>query len=166
MDIFHVWEHLWTVAHAVFRPGSAAAAAWAEPLTRRLAQEGVGPVWAALSGLAPPSGDAAEAVRKALGSFTEHAARLVHPRFVARQWPIGSEAVESAHQTLIAAWEPGAGMRWSRTGAQAVASLRAVHGSGRWEAFWRTPPQGRRPAVCPRRPRPGTALPTTEQQAA
>ena len=76
VDIFHVWEHLWTVAHAVFRPGSAAAAAWAEPLTRRLAQEGVGPVWAALSGLGPPSRDAAEDVRKVLGSFTEHAARM------------------------------------------------------------------------------------------
>ena len=71
------------------------------------------------------------------------------------QLPIGSGVVESANKTLITAREKGAGMRWRGPGAQAVASLRAVHRSGRWDAFWRTQPQRRRPAVFPRRPRPG-----------
>ena len=44
-------------------------------------------------------------------------------------------------------------------GAQAVASLRAVHRSGRWAAFWRTQPQRRRLPVAPRRPRPTPAAP-------
>lgn len=166
VDIFHAWEHLWKVANAVFGPGSAAAAAWAEPLKRQLEQEGVGPVLAALRTLGPPTEEAADEVRKATAYFTDHAARMDYPRFVARQLPIGSGVVESANKTLIAAREKGAGMRWSRTGAQAVATLRAVHRSGRWDTFWRTHPQRRRPAVFPRRPRPGTALPSTGQQAA
>jgi hypothetical protein len=166
VDLSQAWEHLWTVANAVFGTGSAAAAAWTEPLKRRLEHEGVAPVLTALRTLRPTTADAAEAVRKAQQYFTGHAARMDYPRFVARQFPIGSGVVESANKTLIAAREKGAGMRWSRTGAQAVASLRAVHRSGRWEAFWRTQPQRRRPAVFPRRPRPGTAAPLTDQQAA
>ena len=89
-----------------------------------------------------------------------------YPRFVARQLPIGSGVIESANKTLITAREKGAGMRWSRAGAQAVASLRAVQRSGRWDAFWRTQPQRRRPAVFPRRPRPRAAAPPPQQQAA
>src|SRR5436190_47324 len=146
VDIYHAWEHLWTVANAVFGTGSAAAAAWVAPLKRRLEHDGVAPVLAALTALEPPGADAAEEVRKAQQYFTDHATRMDYPRFVARQLPIGSGVIESANKTLITAREKGAGMRWSRAGAQAVASLRAVQRSGRWDAFWRTQPQRRRPA--------------------
>jgi hypothetical protein len=166
VDIYHAWEHLWTVANAVYGPGSAAAGAWVEPLKQRLLAEGVPPVLAALSALPPASADAAETVRKATDYFTAHAARMDYPTFIARQLPIGSGVVESANKTLITAREKGAGMRWSATGAQAVASLRAVQRSGRWEAFWRTHPQRRRPPVAPRRPRPTTAQFQPSPQAA
>ena len=49
VDIYHAWEHLWTVANAVFGSGSAAAAAWVAPLKRRLEQDGVAPVLTALT---------------------------------------------------------------------------------------------------------------------
>ena len=166
VDLYHAWEHLWTVANAVFGTGSAAAAAWVAPLKRRLEQDGVAPVLTALTALAPPGADAADEIRKAQQYFTDQAARMDYPRFVARQLPIGSGVIESANKTLITAREKGAGMRWSRSGAQAVASLRAVHRSGRWDAFWRTQPQRRRPAVFPRRPRPRAAAPPPEHQAA
>ncbi|HEX2187130.1 MAG TPA: ISKra4 family transposase [Chloroflexota bacterium] len=166
VDIYHAWEHLWTVGNAVYGTGTDAAAAWVVPLKRRLLEEGVSPVLAALARLEPASTDAADEVRKATDYFTEHAARMDYPTFLAQQLPIGSGVVESANKTLITAREKGAGMRWSGPGAQAVASLRAVHRSGRWAAFWQTHPQCRRPAVYPRRPRPGTARPTPAQQAA
>jgi hypothetical protein len=168
VDIYHAWEHLWTVANAVFGTGSAAAAAWVAPLKRRLEQDGVAPVLTALTALEPPGADAADEIRKAQQYFTDQAARMDYPRFVARQLPIGSGVIESANKTLITAREKGAGMRWSRSGAQAVASLRAVQRSGRWDAFWRTQPQRRRPAVFPRRPRPRprAAAPPPQQQAA
>jgi hypothetical protein len=164
VDIYHAWEHLWTVANAVHGTGSAAARAWVEPLKRQLLEMGAAPVRAALGELQPPNADAADEVRKALAYFTEHAARMDYPTFIARQLPIGSGIVESANKTLITAREKGAGMRWTGTGAQAVASLRAVHRSGRWEAFWHSQPQRRRPPVAPRRPR--TALPAPRRQAA
>lgn len=68
------------------------------------------------------------------------------PRYVAQQLPIGSGAVESLCTTLIEAREKGAGMRWTRAGPQAVATLRAVRA---WAAFWATHPLRTRLRLCP-----------------
>ncbi len=152
VDIYHVYEYLWGVGNTIFGAGSARAAAWVEPLKDRLYEQGAAPVLAALAALSPETEEAAEAVRVALGYITTHAARLDYPRFVARQFPIGSGAVESACKVLIAARAKGAGMRWSGAGLQAIASLRAVQRSGRWDSFWQTQPQRRSPYLqaCPR----------------
>ena len=147
VDIYHAVEHLWTVANTIFGAGSPKAHAWVEPLKRRLLQNGATPVIAALRTLVAPEALAAEELRKAIGYFTTNAARMNYPAFVARQFPIGSGAVESAGKLLVGEREKGAGMRWTRAGAQAVATLRALHRSGRWQAFWQTQPQRRRPPV-------------------
>jgi len=154
VDIFHAWGHLWKVANAVFGAGTAPATAWVEPLKIRLLTTGPAPVLAALLELTPQltRDGAAEEVRKARDYFTDHADRMDYPRFVARQLPIGSGGGESACKTLIQAREKQAGMRWSHDGAQTVASLRALHRSGRWDRFWQTHPQRRRPPIAPRPP--------------
>ena len=163
VDIYHAYEYLWSVGNAVFGAGSAQAAGWVQPLKDRLYEQGAAPVLTALAALSPQTDEAADAVRLATGYFTGQAARLDYPRFVARQLPIGSGAVESTCKTLIAARAKGAGMRWSRSGVQAIASLRALQRSGRWDRFWQTQPQRRpprlrsqprpRPAAAPQRPK-------------
>jgi hypothetical protein len=168
VDIYHAYGHLWAVGHAVFGPDSPAAAAWVNPLKDRLYQEGAPAVLAALAaltrsaatapgaapaalagaGAVPPLTEAAaEVVRRAEGYFTTHAARMDYPRFVAHQWPIGSGAVESAGKQVVTQRAKQAGMRWSAAGLQGVLSLRALHRSGAWAAFWQTQPQRRRPPV-------------------
>ncbi|MCA1599099.1 MAG: ISKra4 family transposase [Chloroflexi bacterium] len=143
VDIYHVYEYLWEVGNAVFGAGSARAAGWVQPLKDRLYEQGAAPVLAALHALTPDT-DAA-VVRVALGYVTTQAARLDYPRFVARSLPIGSGAVESTCKVLSAARAKGAGMRWNRPGLQAIASLRALQRSGRWDRFWQTHPQRRAP---------------------
>lgn len=154
VDIYHAYEHLWTVGNAVFGLGTPAAAAWVEPLKDRLYTEGAPAVLAALAALLPPDAAAAEEVRLAIGYFAGHAARMDYPCHVARQFPVGSGAIESTCKMLIEQRAKLAGMRWSQAGLQAVASLRAVHRSGRWAAFWQTQPQCRRPPVRARPPQP------------
>lgn len=151
LDIYHAFEHLGTVANVVFGQGSKAAEEWLRPLKRSLEEEGPAPILAALGALSPEDVDGIEEVRKAVGYFTEHQARMDYPTFLAMQLPIGSGAVESACKTLIEEREKGAGMRWTAEGAQAVATLRALQRSGRWREFWRGQPQRRRPPVFPRR---------------
>jgi hypothetical protein len=166
LDIYHAFEHLSTVANAVFGQGSKAAAEWLGPLKRCLAEEGPAPILAALGELSPEDEAGVEEVRKAVGYFTEHAARMDYPTFLAMKLPIGSGAIESACKTLIEEREKGAGMRWTEGGAQAVATLRALQRSGRWREFWRGQPQRRRPAVFPRRASTTTKPHTKERLAA
>ncbi len=152
LDIFHAFEHLSTVANAVFGQDTPKAKRW---LGRRKVQlESLGGRWVlrALGKLHPTDPKAADELRKAIEYFTEHVARMDYPSFLARQLPIASGAIESSCKTLIEHREKGAGMRWSESGAQQVASLRALHRSGRWQAFWKTHPQCRRPPVFPTKP--------------
>lgn len=157
VDIDHAWEHRGTVATAAFGPGTAAASAWCEPLKAALLLKGVAPILEALGDLVPTDSTATEEVRKALGYFTTNARRMDYPTFRARHLPIGSGAIESSCKTLIEEREKGAGMRWTKADAQAVASLRALWRSGRWKQFWATHPQRRRPPVT-RSPATGETL--------
>lgn len=143
LDFYHVCEHLSTVADAVFGAGSLAARHWLDTQRHALRHQGAHPVRRALGKLRPPTAAAAEEVRKARGYFRTHAARMRYPLFRARQFPIGSGAIESSAKNLIQQRQTQAGMRWSAPGAQTVASLRALHRSGRWAAFWQRHPQCR-----------------------
>ena len=143
VDFFHASEHLSTVADAVFGAGTPAAAAWLDETRHALRHAGPVPVLAALATLAAPTADAADVVRRAIGYLTTNAARMGYPAFRAELLPIGSGAIESTAKSLIQARQTQAGMRWTRAGAQRVASLRALHRSGRWAAFWASQPQAR-----------------------
>jgi len=148
LDLFHAYEHLWATGRAVF-DASDALAAWAEPLKDALYAEGAPAVLAALDALVPAGPTAADVVRRERAYFADNATRMDYPRYVAQQLPIGSGAIESLCKTLIEAREKGAGMRWTRAGAQAVATLRAVRASGDWAAFWATHPLRTRLRLCP-----------------
>lgn len=166
VDIYHAFAHLEVVAGAVLGQGSEAAKQWVGPLKQRLEAEGTAPVLIALAALKSENPQAAEEVRKAIGYFTDNAARMDYPKFVGLKLPIGSGAVESSCRTVIQEREKGAGMRWTEKGAQAVATLRALHNSGRWNEFWRSHPQRRRSTILHRRKPHHQALPNTAQQAA
>jgi hypothetical protein len=156
VDIYHAYGYLWAVGHALFGPGDARAAAWVESLKDQLYLHGAPPVLAALAALAPTTEEAVSAIADAQTYFSRNAARMDYPQFVARQLPIGSGAVESACKGVVEARLKQAGMRWGLPGSQAIASLRAVHRSGRWAAFWQTHPD-RLPARGASRPVPRAA---------
>lgn len=139
VDIFHTYEHLWAVGHALY-PDPAACAAWVEPLKDALYDQGAPAVIAALEAAQPPTAEAADLLRTTRSYFAEHAARMAYPQFVAQQLPIGSGAIESLCKNLVEQRAKGAGMRWTAAGVQAIVSLRAVHRSGQWTGFWARQP--------------------------
>jgi hypothetical protein len=159
VDIFHAYGYLWEVGNAIFGAGSMAASAWVEPLKDQLYESGPAPVLAALAALNPTTAEAAEAHHDAVRYFTGNAARMDYPRFVSRDFPIGSGAVESTCKCLVEARAKQSGMRWSGEGVQHLTSLRALHRSGRWTTFWQTQPHRQRAARAPRARRPPKALP-------
>jgi hypothetical protein len=150
LDFWHACDYLGKVAAAVFGAESRRATAWLTPLRHRLREQGPAPVLQALGTLKPKTAATLDLVRRASEYFTEHRARMDYPAFSTRQWPIGSGAVESSCKNLIQHRQTEAGMRWSQVGAQRVATLRALHRSGRWAAFWQSQPQRRLRALRPR----------------
>jgi hypothetical protein len=167
-DFYHASEHLAAVAKAVFGVGSLRAGDWLDRQCHALRHQGPTPVRRALAKLAPPTA-AADLVRKTCLYFRTHAARMNDPAFRARQFPIGSGAIESSAKNLIQARQVQAGMRWTTRGAQCLASLRALHRSGRWDAFWQSRPQLRLRCLHPRPPKTRAttqALPTPTDTAA
>ncbi len=146
VDCQHASEHLAEVAAAVYGEGSLAARTWWAAHKHTLLHQGPAPILAALRELlARPDlpESAQEVVRCNLEEyFTENAARLDYPTFIARQLPIGSGAVESACKLLISQRHKGAGMRWTAPGAQQIATLRALYHSAhrRWDTFWASRP--------------------------
>jgi hypothetical protein len=171
VDFSHATEHLSAVAAAVFGPGSLRAADWLDRHRHLLRHQGVAPVQMALTARDPRTDAAIDEVRKACAYFTTHAARMNSPAFRARLFPIGSGAIESTAKHLIQARQTHAGMRWTRAGAQQVATLRALHRSARWTAFWQTLPLHRfalrrtaapTPPVLPASASPAVARPATQ----
>jgi len=165
VDIYHAYGYLWAVGNALYGAGSLRAAAWVEPLKDQLYLHGAAPVLAALTALVPTTEEALNARTDAQTYFTRNVARMDYPQFVARQWPIGSGAVESACKCLVEARLKQAGMRWGVPGSQAIASLRAVQRSGRWAAFWQTHPE-RQPTATAPRPAPQAAVAPAERPTA
>jgi len=159
-DIYHAYGYLWAVGHALHGAGSLRATAWVEALKDQLYRHGAAPVRAARAALTPTTEEALTAIDDARTYVTRNAARMDYPRFVARQLPIGSGAVESSCKCLVEARLKQAGMRWGAPGSQAIASLRALHRSGRWAAFWQTHPDQYQP------PMEETAPPTPRVRAA
>jgi hypothetical protein len=165
LDFYHACEHLAAVAAAVFGAGSLRAGDWLDRQRHALRHRGAAPVRRALAALRPTAAAAADEVRKARGYFRTHAQRMRYPAFRARLFPIGSGAIESAAKNLVQARQVQAGMRWSRTGAQCLASLRALHRSGRWAAFWHSQPQRRLRLLRPRKPWTRAAAPDQDRAA-
>lgn len=159
VDYFPAAQHLAEVAKAVYGESTPWAATWPADQKRALLQRGPAPVLNALGTFTALDEHVDDVVRRNRDYFTEHAARMDYPAFIARHFPIGSGAIESGGKVLVTQREKLSGMRWSPTGAQSIANLRAL---SRW-----TPPSLPSPrhhrqtprSLCPRTRRPHPALP-------
>jgi hypothetical protein len=129
VDWYHATEHVWAAARAL-EPEGTAVAAWAAARLQELWAQGPAPVLAALRAARPPTGEAAEVLRRELGYFSGNRARMQYPVFRARGLPCGSGAVESAAKHVVQQRLKRAGCRWSLGGADALLALRCRRATG------------------------------------
>jgi hypothetical protein len=125
VDFYHASEHLWTLAHALYGPGTAQATAWATARLHALRHAGGAALLQALRRLRPTTAEAKEVLRRERGYFRTNLTRMAYPTFVALGVPIGSGAVESAAKHLVQLRMKRPGARWSPAGAQAILTLGA-----------------------------------------
>jgi len=168
VDFYHATEHLAEVATAVYGQGTLAARTWLAEQRHTLRHQGAAPLLATLEALTDLDEPAVTVVRRNHDYFALRAPCLDYPRFIARQLPIGSGAVESACKTLITQREKGPGMRWTAAGAQHLAQLRALYHSAhaRWDHFWATRPLTRLHRLPPPATAPATGTPAAHETVA
>jgi hypothetical protein len=138
LDLFHVLERLWAVAHCFHKEGSDESKGFVEQRLRDLLQGRVGYV---ISGLRRRlkaeklSGQRRKAVASALEYLGNNKEHMRYDEYLARGYPIGSGVAEGACRHLVKDRMEQTGMRWTVEGAQAMLHVRALHLNDQWEEF-------------------------------
>ena len=132
LDWWHVVQRLWTIADAHFTD-PALAAAWVSQRKADLAQSHLRTLFQQIRLLYPRGQPLPDPVRQAIAYLFHNRHRLDYAAYRQLGLPIGSGTIESACKSVVQARMTQAGMRWSRTGAQAMLALRCLLLSDRWE---------------------------------
>jgi hypothetical protein len=138
LDLFHVLERLWAVAHCFHKEGSDPARKYVEERLRDLLQGRVGYVIAGLrrrlSG-GKLSGPKKKVVKSAVEYLANNREHMRYDEYLAAGYPIGSGVAEGACRHLVKDRLEQTGMRWTVEGAQAMLHVRALYLNDQWGDF-------------------------------
>jgi hypothetical protein len=141
VDFYHAAERLSRLAEALFGAQSPAAKAWSRRM-RKLLKTRNGPykvlhAAAALRGRRKLSKARAAMYRKAYNYIRRRSKFMQYHDYKRDHLPIGSGITEAACKTIFAQRLKLSGMRWSKSGAEVVLTLRCALISKVWEAVFR-----------------------------
>ena len=139
LDSIHVAEYRWATANTLLGethlPRTMWVRAYLEPLLR-------GETDAVIAALEDEANDPTytatqrQVVQRTRGYYRRNRPSMHYDEYLARGWPIGTGVVEGACGHLVKDRMEQSGMRWTKTGAQAVLDLRAVRLNRQWEVYW------------------------------
>jgi hypothetical protein len=138
LDLFHVLERFWAVAHCFHKEGSDEAREFVGQRLRDLLQGRVGYVIGGLrrrlkaGKLSGPKKKVVRATVEYLANNREH---MRYDEYLAAGYPIGSGVAEGACRHLVKDRMEQTGMRWTVEGAQAMLHVRALYLNDQWEEF-------------------------------
>ena len=139
VDWFHAVEHLGEAKLLLYPQENAQASHWYHQHEQALYQGHAEEVARSLKATADKIIDTAqsEALHKAATYFSNNRDRMHYQEMREEGWPIGSGAVESGAKQFKAR-VAGPGMRWSRSGAEHMLTLRAaiLTGDQRFDELW------------------------------
>lgn len=136
VDWYHATEHLANAAKIMHGEGAPAAKRWYRYWETKLYQGHVDQLVQALKRQAEQQPRQAEALHKETGYFHNNRKRMNYLDLRSEGYPIGSGMVESAGKQYKARF-CGAGMRWSRKGADRLLPIRTAILSSRFDKMWR-----------------------------
>jgi hypothetical protein len=138
VDIFHVTEKLWGVAHCLELHGSKAAEDRVTHWLRMLLEgkvDCVRGVFQRMLNQQKWSTAKRTAIQHAIDYFRTNREAMQYHIYLSKGHPIGSGVIEGACKHVIGDRFCGSGMRWAIEGAQPLLHLRTIHLNGRWEPF-------------------------------
>jgi ribosomal protein L34E len=141
VDLHHVQEHLWTLAHELHGQGTQAAQAWVRPFLQWLERrnDGALDVINGLKQLPATLKTLTRSQRKAIGReisyFEGHKERMDYKAGKALGQPVGSGAIESTCSQYQRRFKL-TGQFWSLAGDEAFLALATLHRNGRWKQLF------------------------------
>jgi hypothetical protein len=142
LDVCHVVEKLWALGRHYHHQGSAALAAWVEPLKAWVYGGRIKTLLRHLRWLlswVPARGPGTKARRAALtkliGYVQPRQRMMRYARWMEQDLVIATGQVEGAVRHLVGERLDCSGMRWVRGKAEAVLHLRCIELNGDWERF-------------------------------
>lgn len=138
LDIFHVMERLWQVAHAFHGEGTLEAESQVTHHLRLLLEGKVSYVIGVYKRMLNEyslKGGKAKTVRDTITYFENNKQYMKYHEYLANGYPIGTGVVEGACRHFVKDRMELAGMRWEIEGAQAMLSLRALYLNDQWDDF-------------------------------
>jgi hypothetical protein len=136
VDWHHAMEHVWLAAHLMEAWDAAHRQRWVKRREDELWLGHARSVAAEIEALAQEQPTQTQALHTEAGYFQNNQRRMQYQAFHEEGYPVGSGTVESGCKQLVQARMKGAGMRWSRPGAENMLALRAEYLSGRWDDAW------------------------------
>jgi len=132
LDWWHVVEYLWQTVRAAETLSDSEVAQWIALQKRSLARSERRLLFHRIRLIFPRGTPLPEPVLQAIGYLWHNRHRTDYAAYRQAGLPIGSGTVESAAKTIVQQRMKQAGMRWSRSGAQAMLALRSRLFSQRW----------------------------------
>jgi hypothetical protein len=120
-----VAQHLWEVARARFE-AEGAAQEWMVQQKERLLSDQVEAVIEAVESWEPTQAAHGEVRRKVANYLRSHAPRMRYGSYREQGDHIASGVAEASCKSVVQARLKGTGMRWSRSGAEAMLQVRAA----------------------------------------
>jgi hypothetical protein len=139
LDLLHVLEKLWKVAHALHPEGSPEAEAFARQRTERILCGMTGQVVKGLRQTVTKrhlTGAKAKTMHDVCDYLYRNRERTRYDEYMRNGWPIASGTVEGACKNPIRDRFERSGMRWTPQTAEALLRLRAAHLSGDLNDYW------------------------------
>jgi hypothetical protein len=138
IDLFHVLEKLWSVAHCFHRDASLDAEKSVARYLTMLLEGKVDHVRGVFQRFYN-RGDLSETKKDTLAHvikyFKDNRDAMRYDRYIKAGYPIGSGVIEGACKHVIGDRFCGGGMRWEIEGAQPLLDLRTTQLNGEWDAF-------------------------------
>ena len=137
LDFYHVCDYL-SAAAAAIAGEPPARAAWMEEQKHRLKTQQADPVLQALQPhLEPPAvADRDAPVRQCHRYLSQRPQQLNYQGALARELPIGSGEIESAHRYIVQQRLKRPGAWWRAANAEHMLALRVNRANGAWDEYW------------------------------
>jgi len=141
VDLYHVKQHLWSVARELYDQDTAQARQWLRPLFHQLknksdgGQQVLGALKELLRNKEKMTPVQREQLAKEIGYFTTHAHRMNYASAQRKQQPLGSGAIESTCRQYQVRFKRS-GQFWSLAGDEALLALETLRRNERWSLLF------------------------------